>query len=64
MPTQFVAHLHFSPTHKPTLKNVKEPQNQRTTTRQITENKLNGKMGDRLTGVLQYWGRSAIFELW
>ena len=29
-----VAHLHFLPTHKPTLKNAKELPSQRTTTRQ------------------------------
>jgi len=29
-----VAHLYFFPTHKPTLKNPKEPPSQRTTTRQ------------------------------
>lgn len=30
MPTHLVAHLHFLPTHKPTLKNAKELPSQRT----------------------------------
>jgi hypothetical protein len=30
-----VAHLHFFPPHKPTLKNAKELPSQRTTTRQL-----------------------------
>ena len=35
MQTLLVAHLHFLPTHKPTLKNAKELPSQRTTTRQL-----------------------------
>jgi len=32
MPTHLVAHLHFLPTHKPTLKNTKELPSNHTTT--------------------------------
>jgi hypothetical protein len=32
-----VAHLYFFPTHRPTLKNPKEPPSQRTTTRQTMD---------------------------
>ncbi len=35
MQTLLVAHLHFFPLHKPTLKNAKELPSQSTTTRQL-----------------------------
>jgi len=38
-PTLLLAHLHFLPTHKPTLKNAKELPSQRTKTLQTMDNR-------------------------
>jgi hypothetical protein len=54
-----VAHLHFFPTHKPTLKNAKELPSQHTTTQQTEKKNKTQKKGDRTTAVWQYGGFSA-----
>jgi len=59
-----VAHLHFLPTHKATLKNAKELPSQRTTPRQLKRKTDRPKKGQQVTEVLQKWGISAKFEHW
>jgi len=51
-----VAHLHFLPTHKPTLKNAKELPSQHTTTRQ-TETKTRPEKGRSANRGLAKWGQ-------
>jgi hypothetical protein len=47
-----VAHLHFLPTHKATLKNAKELPSQRTQTRQFIDNTRQKNKGERITNAI------------
>jgi len=50
-----VAHLHFLPTHKPTLKNAKELPSQRTTTRQQNTKRTERKGTTANKGICKSW---------
>jgi len=54
-----VAHLHFFPTHKPTLKNAKELPSQRTKTQPKTKRQARPTEGQQITRVWQKWRFSA-----
>jgi len=55
-----VAHLHFLPSHKPTIKNAKElPSNRTKTDRQRTDQQRQKKNNEGITRVWQKWRFSA-----
>lgn len=56
-------HIYIFPNTQTNTKKCKRATKPTHNDTKYNKNKLNGKMGDWLTGVLQYWGRSAIFEL-
>jgi formate-dependent phosphoribosylglycinamide formyltransferase (GAR transformylase) len=57
-----VAHLHFLPPHKSTLKNAKELPSQRTTTDKMDRQQHDRKNNEHLTAPTRNWRFSASYD--
>jgi uncharacterized membrane-anchored protein len=57
-----VAHLHFLPPHKSTLKNAKELPSQRTTTDKMDRQQHDRKNNEHLTAPTKNWRFSASYD--